>query len=97
MTHIAHTDQHAGRIFGFPLRGFGLFTSLLLSFASGFFAFFASTCIAIFAILIWNLGGHHSVDYADSYRYVGFPAGILVLALALPFFLTLWVRAKFLK
>ena len=97
MTHTAQTEPHGGRIFGFPLRGFGLFSSLLLSFASAFLAFFASTCIAIFSLLTWNLGGHHSVNYADSYRYVGFPAGVIVLAVALPFFLTLWVRAKFLK
>lgn len=97
MTHIAQHDHQDGTIFGFPLRGFGLFTSLLLSFASAFFVFFASTTVAIFALLVWNLGGHHSVNYADSYRDVGFPAGVIVLAIALPFFLTLWVRAKFQK
>jgi hypothetical protein len=97
LTHIAQGEQQGGRIFGFPLRGFGLFASLLLSLASAFFAFFASTGIAIFSLLVWNLGGRHSVDYADSYRYVGFPAGVIVLVFALPFFLTLWVRAKFQK
>lgn len=97
MTHIAHSEPHGGRILGFPLRGFGLLTSLLLSFASAFFVFFASTTIAIFALLAWNLGGHHSVNYADSYRNVGFPAGVIVLAIALPFFLILWFRAKFQK
>ena len=97
MTPTAQTGRQDAKVFGFPLRGFGLFTSLLLSFASAFFAFFASTCIAIFVLLAWNLGGHHNVNYADSYRYVGFPAGVIVLAVALPFFVTLWVRAKFLK
>jgi hypothetical protein len=82
-----------GRVFGFPLEGFGLFTSLLLSFASAFFTFFASTCIAIFSLLGWNVLGHHSVNYADSYLFVGFPAGVLVLLIALPVFGTLWVRA----
>ncbi len=96
MTQTAPTGQQTGRVLGFPLRGFGLFTSVLLSFASAFFTFFASTGISIFALLAWNLGGHHSVNYADSYRYVGFPAGVIVLAIALPLFLTLWVRAKFL-
>ncbi|HEY3626258.1 MAG TPA: hypothetical protein VGL00_08235 [Terracidiphilus sp.] len=95
--HIAQSEYQGGKIFGFPLRGFGLFTSLLLSFAAAFFAFFASTCISIFALLAWNLGGHHYVNYADSYRYVGFPAGVIVLLVALPLFLTLWVRAKFQK
>jgi hypothetical protein len=97
LTHIAQSEQQGGKIFGFPLRGFGLFTSVLLSLASAFFVFFASTCIAIFSLLAWNLGGRHSVNYADSYLYVGFPAGVIVLAIALPFFLTLWVRSKFLQ
>lgn len=97
MTLMAQSQPQRGKIFGFPLRGFGLFTSLLLSLASAFFVFFASTCIAIFVLLAWNIGGHHSVNYADSYRDVGFPAGVIVLVVALPFFLTLWVRAKFQK
>lgn len=95
MTQGAATEGRRGTVLGFPLEGFGLFTSLLLSFAAAFFTFFASTCLAIFALLAWNLGGHHAVNYADSYRDVGFPAGVIVLLIALPFFLTLWVRAKF--
>ncbi|MDE3063568.1 MAG: hypothetical protein KGJ51_10970 [Acidobacteriota bacterium] len=80
---------------GFPLAGFSLFQSLLLAFASAFFTFFASTCVAIFVLLAWNLIGHHAVNYADTYRDVGFPAGVVVLVLALPFFLILWLRGKF--
>ena len=86
-----------GTVLGFPLKGFGLFTSLLLAFASAFFTFFASTTIAIFSLLAWNLFGHHAVNYADSYRCVGFPAGLVVLVVALPVFGTLWVRAKLRK
>jgi hypothetical protein len=37
------------------------------------------------------------VSYAASYRYVGFPAGVLVLVVALPVFGTFWVRAKLRK
>jgi hypothetical protein len=81
-------------VLGFPLEGFSFFQSLLLSFASAFFTFFASTCVAIFAQLGWNLFGRHSVNYADSYLYVGAPLGLLVLVIALPFFATLWVRAR---
>ena len=86
-----------GTVLGFPLKGFGFFTSLLLSFAAAFFAFFASTTIAIFALMAWNLAGHHAVNYADSYRWVGFPVFVVVLAVALPLFGTLWVRAKLTK
>lgn len=82
-------------VLGFPLRGFGLFTSLLLSFASALLTFCITTMIAIFSLLVWNLGGKHSVDFADSYRYIGLPASLVVLAIALPFFLVLWIRAKF--
>jgi len=91
----AQSQRHPGGTFlGFPLEGFSLFQSLLLAFASGFFAFFATTTIAIFALLAWNLIGHHAVNYADSYLYAGFPAGVIVLLLALPVFGTLWIRAK---
>jgi hypothetical protein len=83
-----------GSFLGFPLEGFGLFTSLLLAFASAFFTFFATTTLAIFGLLAWNLFGGHTVNYAYSYRYVGFPAGVLVLFIALPVFAALWFRAK---
>ncbi len=94
----AETERtDGGRVLGFPLKGFGFFTSVLLAFASAFFAFFASTTIAIFTLLAWNLVGHHAVSYASSYRYVGFPAFVLVLVVALPVFAVLWVRAKLSK
>lgn len=86
-----------GKILGFPLEGFSLFQSLLLAFAAAFFTFFATTCVAIFALLAWNVLGGHSANYADTYRDVGFPAGVVVLAVALPYFGVLWVRAKMKK
>jgi hypothetical protein len=81
-------------VLGFPLEGFGFFQSLLLSVAAAFFTFFASTCIAIFSLLAWNQIGHHTVNYADTYLYVGLPLGVLVLVLAVPYFGVLWIRAK---
>lgn len=91
----ASTSRPRGRsVFGFPLQGFGLFSCMLLSFASALTTFCVTTLVAIFALLIWNYGGHHSVDFADTYLYVGLPASLIVLAIALPYFLTLWVRAK---
>jgi hypothetical protein len=94
MAQSAGKARGTGRVLGFPLDGFSLFQSLLLAFASAFFTFFATTCIAIFAMLAWRLAGHPGVDFTITYRDVGFPAGVLVLALALPYFLVLWVRAK---
>src|SRR5450631_558531 len=97
-SEMAQSTEHphrSGTVLGFPLEGFGFFTSLLLSFAAAFFTFFASTCISIFALLAWNVIGGHKIDFADSYLYVGFPAGVLVLIVALPVFGTLWLRAKF--
>jgi len=95
MTETAKGQRpEGGRVLGFPLEGFGLFTSLLLAVAAAFFTFFATTCIAIFSLLAWNLFGHHAVSYADSYRYVGFPAFVIVLVVALPVFAALWVRAR---
>ena len=87
-------SRNGGTVLGFPLAGFSLFQSLLLSFAAAFFTFFATTCVSIFALLAWNLLGSHSVNFADTYRYVGLPAGVLVLVVALPYFTVLWVRAK---
>jgi hypothetical protein len=87
-----------GKVWGFPLEGFSLFQSLLLAVAAAFFTFFAVTCIAIFALLIWNIFDPHMLRHAaDTYKYVGLPAGVLVLVVALPYFLTLWARAKMRK
>ena len=86
-----------GRFLGFPLSGFSLFESLLLTLASAFLAFFATTFLAIIGLLVWDGLLHHTIDYADSYRYVGLPAGLAVLAIALPVFATLWMRAKLRK
>ncbi len=87
--------HHQGaRFLGFPLEGFGFFTSMLLAFASAFFTFFAATFLAIMSLLVWNEIFGHNVNYADTYRYVGLPAGLGMLTLALPLFVTLWLRAK---
>ena len=93
----AQFGERKGTFLGIPRSGFGLFTSLLLSLAAGFIAFFGSTCLAIFVLLAWNLAGHHGVNYADSYLYVGAPAGSLALVLALAVFLSVWARAKLRK
>lgn len=94
MIQTVSPARPGAKVFGFPIDGFGLLTSFLLALASGFFTFFAATFLAIFGLLVWNgILGHH-VDYADTYRYVGFPAGAVVLGVGLVVFGALWVRAK---
>jgi hypothetical protein len=83
-----------GRFLGFPLEGFGFFTSLLLALSSGFFTFFLVTALSIFGLLVWNQILHHSVNYADTYLFFGLPAAIVVWTVALGVFGTLWIRAK---
>uniref|UniRef100_E6QKS9 Uncharacterized protein n=1 Tax=mine drainage metagenome TaxID=410659 RepID=E6QKS9_9ZZZZ len=86
--------QSGGSFLGFPLEGFGFFTSLLLTAASGFFTFFLVTALSIFALLGWNQLGHHTVNYADTYLYCGLPAAIVVWAVGLVVFGSLWIRAR---
>ncbi len=89
------TTTQPTKLLGIPLGDFGFFSSVFLSLASGFLAFFASLFLAIVALLFWNLAGHHQVNFADTYLYVAFPTGLIVLALALVFFTGTWLRRKF--
>jgi hypothetical protein len=84
----------SAKVFGIPLVGLGLFSSLLMAFAFGFLVFFATCFVAIMGLLFYNSIGHHAVDMADSYRYVALPAGLVALSLALVVLLGLWVRRK---
>jgi hypothetical protein len=86
--------ETGGSFLGFPLEGFGLFTSTLLALSSGFFAFFLVTALSIFGLLIWNRLLHHTVNYANSYLYFGIPSAVAVWTIAFAVFGTLWVRAK---
>jgi hypothetical protein len=83
------------RLLGIPLGDFGLFSALLLALASGFLAFFASCFLSILALLFWNIIGRNHVNYADSYRYIGFPLGLAVLTCGLVFFTSVWLRRRF--
>lgn len=93
-SHRSPSAPLRSTILGFPREGFGCLTSLLLTFALAFLAFFAVTTTAIFALLGWNLLGSHAVNYADSYLYAGLPAGLLTLAVAAPVFAVLWFKAR---
>ncbi|MBT9331886.1 hypothetical protein D0Y96_012600 [Acidipila sp. 4G-K13] len=82
------------RLLGIPLGDFGFFRSLLLAAATGFLTFFAVCFLAIFGLLFYNILGHHQINYADSYRYVAFPAGVIVLFVSLIFFVGVWLRRR---
>jgi hypothetical protein len=82
----------AGYLFGVPLGELGWFGSLLIGVASGFMAFFASTFCAIVFILIYNTAAHANIDFALSYRRVGFPIGVIVMASARGYLGMLWLK-----
>ena len=82
----------SGYLFGVPLGDLGFFTSLVMSVAIGFTAFFAATFCAIVSLLFYNTATHSAVDFALTYRRVGLPVGLVVLVLALSYLGTLWVR-----
>jgi hypothetical protein len=108
MTHSPPTSAHAtpipipnpktfaaGYLFGVPLGNLGWFSSLLMAVASGFMAFFAATFCAIVFILVYNSALHGAIDFALSYRRVGLPAGLLVLAIAFGYLGMLWCKRIF--
>lgn len=82
----------AGYLFGIPLGDLGWFGSLLIGVASGFLAFFASTFCAIVFVLIYNTAFHGAIDFAQTYRLVGFPIGVVVMIVALSYLGTLWFK-----
>jgi hypothetical protein len=88
----AHQAPRVASLFGVPVGDFGWFASLLIGLASGFMAFFASTFLAIVFILVYNTAAHGTIDFALSYRRVGFPIGIVVMAVALIYLGSLWFK-----
>ena len=97
MTRYEHASRTvgAGYLFGVPVNDFGLFASVLIGVAVGMAAFFAATFCGIAFILFWNAGGHRvALDYAASYRRVGLPVGVAMMAASLGYLGMLWVRRK---
>ena len=82
------------RLLGVPVGDFGLFASGLLAVALGLAGFCGSCFLAIVGILIYNAGGRHSVDYADSYHYIALPIGVAVLVVSALVLAVLWVRRQ---
>ena len=87
----------SGYLFGVPLGDLGWFTSLIMSVALGFLAFFAATFCAIVGVLFFNTATHHTVDFALTYRRVGLPVGLVVLVVTIGYLGTLWVKRQLRK
>ena len=86
--------QGPGTLFGVPVGDLGWFTSLIMSIASGFVAFFAATFLAIITILLLNSFAHKNLDFTLSYRAIGLPIGLAVLVLAGVYLGTLWAKRQ---
>jgi hypothetical protein len=93
MTAIASTTPRTIRILGIPAGDFGLFASTLIAVALGFITFFGVTFLSIFGLMIYN-GAGHRVTLDVSYKYIGLPAGIAVLAISYALLLGIWVRRR---
>ena len=86
--------QGESTIFGIPVGRLGGFSTLLIGTAIGAMMFFAGTFLGIMGILIYNIAAHGSVDFADSYKYVGLPLGAVFGTVALGYLGTVWVKRK---
>jgi hypothetical protein len=87
----------SGYLFGIPLGDLGLFTTLVMSGAVGFAAFFAATFCAIISLLVYKIATSRMPDFTITYKWVGLPVGIAVLLLTLAYLGTLWVKRKLRK
>lgn len=90
-TVVPHTFGE-GYLFGAPIYGLGWFASLIVSVGAGFAAFFASTFVAIVTLLFYNSIARHAIDFNVTYRDVGLPVGLVVMALAFIYMGRLWVK-----
>jgi hypothetical protein len=84
-------------LLGIPLGELGWFQTLLMSFATGFAAFFATTFVAIVSMLVYMMAAHKTPDFAKTYKLAGLPVGLVVLVVTLGYLGTLWVKRKLRK
>ncbi len=82
-------------LFGIPVGRFGFFSSLLVSVASGFMAFFLTTFCAIFGIMIYDSAHHLPMQNLNiSYRFIAAPVGLTAMLFSLAYLFSIWIRRK---
>ncbi|SEG17815.1 hypothetical protein SAMN05421819_2074 [Bryocella elongata] len=96
MATANHVEQarRDGVVLGVPLGDLGWFQSLLMGTAAGMASFFASTFCAIMGFLVYLSVTHKPVDFARTYRDIGFPIGLVVLIVSYVYLGYLWIRRK---
>src|ERR1700710_2962795 len=89
--------RQEGMLLGIPLGELGLFQTLLMSFATGFAAFFATTFVAIMSMLVYLMVTGKHPNFALTYERAGLPVGLVVLVVTLGYLGTLWAKRKLRK
>jgi len=84
--------RREGVLLGIPLGDLGWFQSLLMGVATGMAAFFLTTFVSIIAMLVYQAVTQRVPAYQLAYKVIGFPVGVLVMALALAFLGVQWSR-----
>ncbi len=95
--HGVERARQEGVLLGIPLGELGWFQTLLMSFATGFAAFFATTFVAIVGMLVYMTATGKHPNFALTYKLAGLPVGLAVLVMTLGYLGTLWTRRKLRK
>lgn len=90
--HHIDRARREGTLLGIPFGDLGWFQSLVIAIATGFIAFFLVTFVSIVTLLFYSAAGHHNVDFAVSYKRLGFPVGLGVFTAAAGFLLFQYIR-----
>ncbi len=94
-TAVPPAQTNDATFFGIPIGQFGFFSSLLLSAATGFMAFFLTTFCSIFGVMLYDGIHHLSLQNLNiSYKFIAAPVGLTALLFSLAYLLSLWVRRK---
>ncbi|MDQ2925990.1 MAG: hypothetical protein M3R43_10615 [Acidobacteriota bacterium] len=95
--HGVERARQEGVLLGIPLGELGWFQTLLMSFATGFAAFFATTFVAIVSMLVYLMVTGKHPNFALTYKFAGLPVGLAALVMTLGYLGTLWARRKLRK